>query len=153
MTAGIKKIFRTQLTDLKTTDFEGVGTLRFEGARVYKWVQFSGTTAVAAGSIVCYLATSGANVNEVIVDGANTAIAAGVAQTAIAAGTVQYGWIQVDGLATLTVTVGGSPAFGSALTASGASAGNLTVVTAFTQPQVAYMFDVANKLILCDFPY
>jgi hypothetical protein len=153
MANGIKKVFITALTDVKTVDKEGVGTLRFEGARVYKWVQFSGTTAVAAGSVVCYVPTSGLNLNETSVDGANSNLGAGVSQAAVAAGTVQYGWIQIEGVATVTFTTGGTPAFGAGLTANGATAGGLTVATAVAQSIVGFMVDSANKVICCDFPY
>ena len=41
MTAGIKKVFQTLLADTHTTDKEGVGTLRCEGNKVYKYVKYN----------------------------------------------------------------------------------------------------------------
>jgi hypothetical protein len=150
MAAGMKKVFRTALTDIKTTDFEGVGTLRFEGNKVYKWVQFSGVTAVTAGKVVCYNTTVGANLAGNIVDGANSVVGAGIAQVSIGTGTVYYGWIQVGGPCTFAGTVTG--AAGAGLTANGATAGNLVVTTGVI-PDIAILLDATNNIIFCEFPY
>jgi hypothetical protein len=150
MVQGIKRVFRTALTDTKTTDFEQVGTIRFEGNKVYKWVQFSGTTAVAAGKVVCYLATAGADLLETVVDGANSVIGAGIAQAAVAAGTVMFGWIQVTGPCVFAGTVTG--AAGAGLSTNGATAGNLVVTTGVV-PEMAYLLDATNLIILCAFPW
>ncbi len=145
MAAGMKKVFQTALTDLKTTDVESVGTLRFEGNKVYKWVQFSGVTAVVAGTLVCYNTTVGANLGVTGVDGANSVVAAGIAQVAVGTGTVQYGWIQVAGPVAFQGTITG--AAGAGLTANGATAGNL-VVTSGVIPQFAILLDATNKILL-----
>ncbi len=49
MPSGMKKIFVTKLTDVKTTDVEGVGTIRFEGNKVYKWITYSEEAAAVEG--------------------------------------------------------------------------------------------------------
>jgi hypothetical protein len=150
MTAGIKRIFKTALTDVKVYDAEQVGTIRFEGNKVYKWVQFAGVTAVAAGKAVSYLATAGADLLENIVDGASTAIGAGIAQAAVGAGSVQYGWIQIQGPCVFAGTVTG--AAGAGLTTAGAGNGNL-VVTTGVSPEMAILLDATNLIVLCAFPW
>jgi hypothetical protein len=150
MAAGMKKVFRTALTDIKTTDFEGVGTLRFEGDKVYKWVQFSGTTAVTAGKMVCYNLTAGANLYGVVVDGANSNLGAGIAQVSIGTGTVYYGWIQVQGFAVFAGTTTG--AAGNPLSTVGATAGNLLVVAAVTSQTAALLIDATNSYIFVTCP-
>jgi hypothetical protein len=142
MTAGIKKVFRTALTDVKLADYEGVGTLRFEGNAIYKWVAFNGTTAVAAGTPVCYVTS---DITESTVDGALSALPAGISNNAVSAlgGTItgnQYAWIQLTGPTTLANAPSGSPAVGSVLYI-GSTAGTLGVVTAATQRQIATSID------------
>ena len=46
---GIKQVFATRLTDVDTVDREGVGTLRIEGTRWYKYVQINNSTGTSAG--------------------------------------------------------------------------------------------------------
>jgi hypothetical protein len=134
---GIKKVFRTALTDLKSSDFEGVGTLRFEGPNVYKWVQFSGTTSAAAVASVCYVTT---DITLSTVDGALSALPAGIAVSAVAAGSAQWGWIQVVGVVTLVNTPSGGIAAGSVLYI-GSTAGTLALITAATQLQIGQSVD------------
>lgn len=150
MTAGIKKIFKTALTETKTYDAEQVGTIRFEGNKVYKWVQFSGTTAVAAGKAVSYLTMAGADLLENIVDGASSVVGAGIAQTAVAAGVVMYGWLQIMGPCVFAGTVTG--AAGGGLTTAGAGNGNLVVTTGVI-PEIAILLDATNLIVLCTFPW
>jgi hypothetical protein len=151
MVAGLKRIFRSNLTTTEAVDVEGVGTIRFEGNNIYKWVEFAGTTAVAAYEPVCYVL---ADVDTgTIVDGANTNIAAGISQAAVPAGTPAYGWVQIKGMATVANAFGGTPAEGAQLTSNGATAGALTAVTAATQAPVGIVADVTNKIMFCDFSF
>lgn len=152
MTSGIKRIFLTPLTANVSTDKENVGTLRFEGNSVYKWVEFSGTTAVVAGDVVCYVMSS--IDTEVVVDGANSAVGAGVAMAAAATGAVSYGWIQTEGVATLALAFGGTtPTAGETVTTTGATAGTVTVTAAVTNQVVGVILDVTNKIMSCSFPH
>lgn len=60
--AGIKQTFVTKLTDVNSTAQEVLGTLRFEGNKVYKYVEIKNTTATvagAAGDPVAYFAATG----------------------------------------------------------------------------------------------
>lgn len=157
-TLGIKKIFRTPLNVVSTTDIEGVGTLRFEGASVYKWVKFTGTTAVAIGDVVCYVAYA-TDATGTVTDAANTNLGAGVAMCANPISTVGYGWIQVKGVSgTLSTALGGSPALGVPVTTNGASAKavaavSTTAATLATQQVVGWSYDSTGKQILCNFPF
>ena len=121
MTQGIKKVFVTPLTAVDTTDKEGVGTLRFEGAKIYRYVLIQNTTATVAGSAgdpVAYFAVTGPTNNRVVIDLTDASaqpVGAGVLCGTVTgtAGTAYYGWIQVTGLVTLNTDVQGTPVIGS----------------------------------------
>ena len=102
MSEFLKKQFATALTDIKATDVEGVGVLRYEpkGA-VYRWVKNTGS-ALTAKQPVCYDASDvGSKVLFETVQTPVTAdlmLAAGIAVTAIgASGALCYGWVQIEG--------------------------------------------------------
>ena len=116
--SGLKQTFVTKLTDVNTTAQEPLGSLRFEGNKVYKYVLFQNTTATvagAAGSLVAYFAATGYGNHRVVADltDADSAVfVAGTTQAAITgtAGTAYYVWIQVKGAATLDTAVGSGAA-------------------------------------------
>lgn len=158
-----KQIFQTALTDVRvnpTTLPEALGTIRQgSGNKVYKYVQFSGTTVIAAGDVVCYVVAA-SDGNEVIVNAANTVFGAGVALAALAAGTIAAGavayatgWIQIRGLATLSTALAGAPSAGDMLTTSGATLPAVTLVNAVTKQACCQAYDVAGKKVICNFPY
>ena len=160
---GVKQIFKSGLTDIfyytsaSQAWIEQPGTIRCENNNVYKYVAFSGTTSVAAGDVVCYVAAASDGVEQ-IVDGANTALGAGVAQAAVTpgtktSGTVAYasGWVLIKGYTAVSATIGGTPTFGQSLTTGGATAPATTLITAATQQCVAYFY--ATKQLIADFPY
>jgi hypothetical protein len=159
---GAKQIFQTALTDVYYNPGvwkEQPGTIRHENNSVYKYVAFSGTTAVAAGDVVCYVAYASDGAEQVV-DGANTALGAGVAMAAVAAGVVTtgavayaVGWIQIKGKATLSTTPQNTPTFGAALTTSGAAAPGVTPASGYTTSSVGYCYDYTSKNIIADFPY
>ena len=103
MSKFLKKQFVTGITDLKSTDVEGVGTLRYEPyGKVYRWVKNRNATAFTAKQPVCYDAGNVGStalfesVNSPVT--ADLMLAAGCAVTAIAAsGGLCYGWVQVEG--------------------------------------------------------
>lgn len=113
MSKGIKAVFLTKLTDVDTRDLEGVGTIRIEGSKVYKYVKIAhdgDTVAGAKGDPVAYEAVDGYSNHHVVIDLAdadNPAFCAGVLQGTVAGvdGTSYYGWIQVKGEATLLTSV------------------------------------------------
>jgi len=133
---------------------EPLGTIRMENNAVYKYVQFSGTTAVALGDAVSYVAFA-SDGNAVIVDDAHTTLGAGLAMSAVAtAGGVQFGWIQIKGVASTSQSPAGSPTLGQGLIISTSTNGQLTLATALTQQVVAWYYgSTGNGVVLCDFPF
>ena len=152
----MKKVFVTKLTDTDTTDKEGIGVIRFEGSRVFKYVTYnSGTGGVAAvaNNMTAYhgdnavVLDSAADVTSDYTDGT---IGAGVLQAAIANGS--YGWIQIKGVATLgtSLTAG---ADGNALTIVGAADGTLDVSALVTDYICAAAVDASADIVLLDCPW
>ena len=109
----MKTLFKTQLTDVKSTDVEGVGSLRFENGKVYKWVHFKNTTATvaaAAGSLVGYGAVTGYDNSLVVADLSDAdaqVLPAGVTLATITGtlATSYYVWIQIKGYTTLDTAI------------------------------------------------
>lgn len=105
--------FITKLTDVETTDKEGVGKIRYQGGKWYKWVNLKNTTATvaaAAGTIVAYFALTGYPTHRVVVDlsdADNPPAAAGITLAAVTGtlGVDYYCWIQIKGQATLDTAV------------------------------------------------
>jgi hypothetical protein len=152
----VKRIFATQLSDLDTFDKEGVGTVRQEGNKVYKYVKFvpgTATVAIVAGSAVGYKTIAGcvvtADSTDVIGSGA---LGAGMAVAAQAGSATLYGWVQVHGLVTAMPNAA-TGAAGNGLIMG--TDGLLAVAAAATNNVVATMVDAtasANK-VFAHFPY
>lgn len=109
--AGSKTIFATQLTDTKPTDVEGVGRIRWEDDKCYRWISNPVTNFTPGpNDIVCHSFTDGATALQKISKPATATLGfmGGIAVTTISASTgtnpLTYGWIQVFGPATVTVT-------------------------------------------------
>ena len=69
--SGLKQSFVTKLTDIDTSAKEPLGTLRFEGNKVYKYVMIENHSAAVAGAVgaMCgYYAVTGYGNNRVVVD-------------------------------------------------------------------------------------
>ncbi len=158
---GIKKVFATGLTETSAIDMEGVGAIRFEGNKIYKWVKYnngSGDVAAIVGDCAYYYGVAGDAVtggyeNSVVTmdrtDGFG--VGAGVFQSIIADG--EFGWLQIRGPATLTQALT-SGADGDALTEIGAGAdGALELVGADIEAMVAIATDISAKKIICMFPF
>jgi len=114
MGAGIKQAFASKLTDVDSVAREALGTLRFEGNKVFKYVEIKNVTATVAGAKgdpVAYGAAGGYNTSKVVLDLSDAdgtkAIAAGVLQGTVAGvlATSYFGWIQIKGPATLLIAV------------------------------------------------
>lgn len=111
--SGLKQTFVTKLTDVNSTAQEPVGTIRFEGAKVYKYMKVQNTTATVAaaigGQILYFAATGHANSYGVVDadDADDIPIAAGVnAGTLVGtSGTAEYCWVQIQGDVTLSTAV------------------------------------------------
>ncbi len=154
----MKKVFFTGLTDTTASDVEGIGVIRFEGARVYKYVSYNtgtGPVTAVADEVVVYhgdnavVIDSAADVTMDVTDGL---ITAGVLQAIIANG--EFGWIQIKGVAILNsaLTAGVD---GDQLTSVGAGDGTLDVVVtgAINGNIAAYALDASAKIVLLDCPW
>ena len=151
----MKKVFVTKLTDTSTTDLEGIGVIRFEGAKVYKWVSYdagTGSVAAVAGNCVVYhgddsvVADSAADVTMDITDGT---IVAGVLQAIIADGS--YGWIQIKGVAILTIALDSGADENELIV--GTTDGSLAVRASAAQHTAGVALDVTAKIVLLDCPW
>ena len=156
---GIKKVFATGLAEFNISDREGIGAIRREGRRTYKWVKYNqgvGVVAAVIGNVAGYYAaggdaiSGGAENSEVTSDYTDVAgIAAGVLMSAIPNG--EFGWVQIKGPATLTLALTGG-VDGNALTITGAGDGTLDVSLAVTDSIVAFATDASARKVLLDCP-
>jgi len=92
---GIKQTFPDKVTDSSTTQKNGLGVIRFEGAKEYRYVQVV-DKALTKGDSVCPASTAEGIVTADRASGSQLAFQVrGVAIGAIASGS--YGWIQIKG--------------------------------------------------------
>ncbi len=124
--------------------------------KTYRFVKYNsgaGGIAAAAGKAVGFYAPGGTSTgvtNEVTADVSDTA-ANGAGVLAGAPGNGEYGWIQVKGVATLSVALV-SGASGNALILSGTTDGTLKVAAAVTDTVCAYCILASSNIIMCAFP-
>lgn len=143
--------FHPALTDVDSTAQAPLGGILEEANKVYKYVRFTGTTAIAVGDALCYVASAGATDTMTNVDKANTALGAGIALAVVPSGAVAFGFIQIKGLSAAITTVAGS--VGNSLTPVGAANGALAVAAAVTNHIIGQVFDATNKLVALDYPF
>lgn len=99
----LKTLFQTALTDIKDSDVEGVGVLRYdEDGNIYRWEKNRNATAWTAKQPVCYdagnVGTSALFKSANSPVAADLMLAAGIAMAAVeASGSDCYGWVQVQG--------------------------------------------------------
>ena len=144
----------TLLTARDTTAAYTLGTIVEEaGGKSYKYIQYDAATAAVAGvagEVAYYVAATGYAANTVTSDLSDSdEVGAGVLQAALADG--EYGWVQIEGLATLTIGLTAG-ADGQALTATGAGDGTLDVSGLVTDAVVAIAGDASANQIMCMFP-
>lgn len=161
---GFTQGFVSALTDVDTYARDLLGSIRRELNGIYKYVQFGSTVAagptaaIAAGSTVCYVLPAGnAQLQRMfLVDSANSALGAGIAQAAVPTGQgLQFGWIQIRGTATLGAALA-SGAVGNTITTSGAAAGNMKVAAAVTDTPAGVVVDLTTStapVVMLSFPY
>ena len=152
-------IIGMNLTDIDATaEFTLGGIGQTDDGKLYKYVQYEAAAAAVAGVAgeVAYYATvavGDATATIVTSDLSDSnAVGAGVLQAALTDGT--FGWVQVAGVATLTIalTAGGD---GDALTPTGAGDGTLDVniATAANTDVCARAVDASANIILCAFTH
>lgn len=136
----------------------GVCGTNYDG-KIYKFVQYdsgSGPVAAAAGKVAYYYTLDGYKLNKVTCDLSDSIeLGAGVLQAAPADG--EYCWIQIKGPATLSIALTAG-ADGDPLTPTGATDGTLDVVandagSGYLSHVCAHAGDIADKEIICDFPF
>jgi hypothetical protein len=151
---GIKRIFATSLTEVKTFDAEGLGAIRREGTKAYKYIQYSEEAAAVdgvAGEVTYYVADTGYPANKVTSDlSASSEVGAGVLMANMSDN--EYGWVQIRGLATLTIALTAG-ADGDPLTPTGSADGTLDVTASVTDHRCAIANDASEDEIICDFPF
>lgn len=147
-----RSIFITRLTDVADTDLEGVGTIRRENNKQYKWVKYktaAGPVAAVANQMAYYYAPGGVSAGsytDVTSDLSDSAgVAAGMLLSAPTDG--QYCWIQTKGPATLALALTAG-ADGNAMTAVGSTDGTLDVSAAVTDAIAAIAIDASAKIVL-----
>ncbi len=121
---GIKDQFVTKLTDVNSTDLDGVGNIRFdELGNIYRYVKNVDTTAFTAKQPVCYDGTANTGAADFVDEVTRPVttelmVAAGIAITAIgASGGDMYGYVLVYGLSKDTLVL--TPATGGTAIAIG----------------------------------
>ena len=134
-----------------------LGTIgQTDDGKIFKYVQYEAATAAVAGvaAEVAYYATvaigdaTGTIVTSDLSD--SDEVGAGVLQAALTDGA--FGWVQVGGLATLTIALTAG-VDGDALTPTGAGDGTLDVniATAANTDICARAIDASAFIIMCDF--
>lgn len=100
---GLKKIFVTPLDAEESTDKEGVGVIRIEANKIYKWVKYTASVTPVAGDVVVYHGDDGWDDSEVSGDYSDGVVVAGVIVASPATG--EFCWIQIAGQATLGIAI------------------------------------------------
>lgn len=147
-----------ELTGAESGSVPGIGDIYVShDNKAYRFVQYNagaGAIAAVAGNVAYIYAPGGVSTgvtNVVTSDLSDSAeIGAGILCAAIPNG--GYGWIQVQGVATITpaLTAG---ADGDPLTPTGATDGTLDVVATVTDAVCAFAVDASAKIIMCAFPH
>lgn len=146
--------------DLTTIDatprFEPGSIGRTDDGKLYKYVQYeAGAAAVAgvAGEVAYYPTVAVGGVTGTIVTSDlsdSLEVGAGVLQASLTDGS--YGWVQVTGIATLSIALTAG-ADGDPLTPTGAADGTLDVTADVTSSVCATAYDASANIILCHFPH
>lgn len=145
-----------QFTSLSDAGFSLGDIGRTSDGKLYKFIQYeAGAAAVSgvAGEVAYYATVAVGDATGTIVTSDlsdSDEVGAGVLQAAFADG--EFGWIQVGGLATLTIALTAG-VDGDALTPTGAGDGTLDVniVTAANTDICARAIDASAFIIMCDF--
>lgn len=143
-----------KLDAVDTTPAFDVGTVgQADDGKRYKYIVYSeeaAATAGVAGEVAYYVAadTTGYTVTSDL--SASDEVGAGVLQAALSDG--QYGWVQVTGVATLSIELTAEND-GAPYTPTGSADGSLDVTAAFTDSVCAYGLDTSANIIMCAFPH
>ena len=156
---GLSQSYVTGLTETSLTDLEGVGKVRYENKKWYKWVKYNDGTAdldVVAGDFVNYLAATGYKNSEVVPDTADadatTPFGAGVVQAAVTV-TATFMWIQIKGFATLSLDPTGTPGDSNALVPSATDKAMAVATASDVEHICGHTTDDSAKEVYLDCPW
>lgn len=160
--SGFKTSYVTHVDDAPTSvRKEPLGTIRFEGNKVYKYVQWKlvPTEDVdgVAGDAVCYTDYSAHEIGIDLGD-MEASLPAGIVVAAIdmSAEKGYYSWIQIGGPATVSETVAASAAAGQMINLGSASAADKTFTLWISTDEFAcagILIHAANKEVLLACPW
>ena len=157
--SGNARVFQNRLTDTSLKDVVGVGTLRWEGNKCYKWVKYDegDSLDIVVGDVLAYKATS-YNDNVVTADLSEADTLPTPAGIALSTVTVDltYMWIQIKGFATLSLDVlGTTPGNGEALGAGLNGGTNKAAIVDPADNQVRFGANVndGSKTCVLDCPF
>lgn len=113
-----RQIFKTQIDETYATAVDPLGSIREEDDKLYKFVEF--TADGVAGDVQKYASLTAYQASQVAPSATQQLAVAGVIVAAIVDESEKpYGWIQIEGEATLSVAGTGTPAIGDRAISSG----------------------------------
>ncbi len=158
MGTGLSATFVTGLTDTSLTDVEGIGKHRYENGKWYKWVLYDDGTAnldIVAGDFLNYLAAT-TTMTTVVADTADadatTPFGAGIAVATVTV-TATYMWMQIKGLATLSLDPTGTPADSNALVPSATDKAMAIATASDVEHICGHTADDSAKVVYLDCPW
>ncbi len=158
---GLKQVFVTGLTQTSLVDLEGIGTIRFNNGKWYKWVKYiegAETLDIVVGDVLVYTALDGYEDNEVtadVSDGDTLPIGAGLAMGTVTV-TATYMWMQIKGFATLSLdATGTTPGDGDAFCAPTNGGTNKVVIVdpPDNRNRMGVSMDDSAKTVVLDCPF
>ena len=156
---GLPQSYVTGLTETSLVDLEGVGKIRFQDGKWYKWVKYDDGTAdldIVAGDFLNYLASTGYGLSTVVADTADadstTPFGAGVAVAAVTV-TATYMWIQIKGLVTLALDPTGTPADSNALVPSATDKAMAIATASDVEHICGHTVADSDKIVYLDCPW
>ena len=151
-----KRIFQTStITETASTDKEGIGTLRWVGHNLYRWVKNVDGVDFVAGDAACHDAGDIVDLlkNISVPATADLGLLAGIVQAVMDDDAAAYGWIQVLGTysgVVFTVTTDIAYVEGDYL--KGANGSSQLVLDAGTQPLYSRNIQVLEAMATAETP-
>ncbi len=154
----LRQIFKTQITDVDSTARDTVGSLRWEGDKLYKYVSLindtaSVTVAGVAGDPCAYV-DGGCSTNQVTLDNTSAdaqPVLAGFLTATVTGtyNTTYYLWIQVTGVVTVPTAVTSGVIGSGCMMAAGDK--TLTITTGVIDSGATLVTATAanNKVMAC----
>lgn len=143
-----------ELTRIDSSAQFALGTIyEAHDGKTYKYITYSEEAAAVdgvAGEVCYYVADTGYLNSDVTSDlSASDEVGAGVLQAGLSDN--QFGWVQIEGPATLTIALTAG-ADGDPLTPTGSADGTLDVSALVTDHVCAIAGDISAQEIMCQFP-